>query len=145
MQIQITDIPITTFDEILKLKSNIISGNRVDVSSHQSILNSFNERLSIRPMLKKPCIKTIINLGSSISKKQAIYIIKEYVQEIKWDDLQYAGFLNNSNPNTQIYLFFSRITFDKNKVIDLKFLHKDWQEIQILEKAVRHAQSLNIC
>ncbi|MEO1374637.1 MAG: hypothetical protein AAFW70_10020 [Cyanobacteria bacterium J06635_10] len=94
-------------------------------------------------MLKKPCIKTTINLGYSLSQLQIKSIVKEYIKEIRWNDLQYAGFINEHNQdNTTINIYFSRITFDKHKVIDLKFLNQNWQETEIIQKALIQAKLL---
>lgn len=143
MKINIKDTAITTFNEILCIDSEPICSNHVDISSSQLIVNSFNKRLRIRKLLKKPCIKTIINLGYNLSESQVKYIIKEYIREIRWDDLQYAGFIHEqSEDSTTASIYFSRITFEKHKVIDLKFLNQDWQETKIIQKLLIQAKLL---
>ena len=143
MKINLKDTAITTFNEILNIKNEPICSNHVDVSSSRSIVDSFNKRLIIRKLLKKPCIKTTINLGYSLSQLQIKSIVKEYIKEIRWNDLQYAGFINEHNQdNTTINIYFSRITFDKHKVIDLKFLNQNWQETEIIQKALIQAKLL---
>ena len=137
MKINIKDTAITTFNEILDFDSEPICSNHVDISSSESIANSFNQRLIIRKLLKKPCIKTNISLGYNLSKSQIKSIIFEYIREIRWDDLQYAGFIHkHSQDNITVNIYFSRITFDKHKIIDLKFLKRNWQEIEIIQKAL---------
>ena len=135
MNINIKDKAITTFNEILNFDSEPICSNHVNILSSKSIANSFNQRLIIRKLLKKPCIKTTINLEYNLSQSQIKYIVKEYIKEIRWDDLQYAGFIQkHSQNNITVNIYFSRITFDKNKVIDLKFLNQNWQETEIIQK-----------
>lgn len=137
MKINITDKAITTFNEILNFDSKAICSNYVDISSPKSIANSFNQRLVIRKLLKKPCIKTTINLGYNLSQSQIKYIVEEYIREIRWDDLQYAGFIQkHSQDNITVNIYFSRITFDKHKIIDLKFLKQNWQETEIIQKSL---------
>ncbi|MEM7552626.1 MAG: hypothetical protein AAF378_00730 [Cyanobacteria bacterium P01_A01_bin.84] len=144
MEINIKDIAITTFDEILNIRSKPICSNRVDISSSESIVDSFNKRLKIRKLLKKPCVKTTINLGYSLSQAQIKYITAEYIKEIRWNDLQYASFISELNQeNIIVNIYFSRITFDKHKVIDLKFLNQNWQEIEIIQKALIQAKLLS--
>lgn len=143
MKINIKDTAITAFNEILTIEGEPICSNHVDVSSSESIVYSFNKRLRIRKLLKKPCIKTTINIGYNISQFQIKYIVKEYIREIRWDDLQYAGFINEyGQENTTINIYFSRITFDKHKVIDLKFINQNWQETEIIQKALIQAKLL---
>lgn len=143
MKVNIKDEAITTFNEILSIEAKSICSNHVDISSSESIVDSFNKRLRIRKLLKKPCIKTTINLGYSLSQLQIKSIVKEYIKEIRWNDLQYAGFINeHSQDNTTINIYFSRITFDKHKVIDLKFLNHNWQETEIIQKALIQAKLL---
>ena len=143
MKINIKDTAITTFDEILNFDSEPICSNHVDISSSESIANSFNQRLIIRKLLKKPCIKTNISLGYNLSKSQIKSIIFEYIREIRWDDLQYAGFIHEqSEDSTTASIYFSRITFEKHKVIDLKFLNQDWQETKIIQKLLIQAKLL---
>lgn len=143
MKINIKDEALTTFNGILNFELEPICNNHVDISSSESIVNSFNQRLKIRKLLKKPCIKTTINLGYNLSESQIKSIVKEYIKEIRWNDLQYAGFINEHNQNnTTINIYFSRITFDKHKVIDLKFLNQNWQETEIIQKALIQAKLL---
>lgn len=143
MKINIKDEAITTFNEILNIDSEPICSNHVDTSSSKSIVNSFNQRLRIRKLLKKPCIKTTINLEYNLSQYQIKYIVQEYIREIKWDDLQYAGFIQkHTQDNITVNIYFSRITFDKLKVIDLKFLKQNWQETEIIQKAFIQAKLL---
>ena len=143
MKINIKDTAITTFNEILSIDSEPICSNQINISSSELIVDSFNKRLKIRKLLKKPCIKTTIHLGYNLSKPQIKYITTEYIKEIRWDDLQYAGFINELNQdNTIINIYFSRITFDKHKVIDLKFLNQDWQETEIIQKSLIQAKLL---
>ena len=141
MNINIKDKAITTFNEILSFDSEPICSNHVDISSSKSIANSFNQRLTIRKLLKKPCIKTTINFGYSLSKSQIRYIVFEYIKDIRWDDLQYVGFIQqHSQDNITVNIYFSRITFDKHKIIDLKFLKRNWQETEIIQKALIQAK-----
>lgn len=143
MKINIKDQAMTTFSEILNIDTASICSNHVDISSSESIVDSFNKRLIIRKLLKKPCIKTTINLGYNLSESQIKSIVKEYIKEIRWNDLQYAGFINEHNQNnTTINIYFSRITFDKHKVIDLKFINQNWQETEIIQKALIQAKLL---
>ena len=143
MKINIKDKAITTFNEILNFDSEPICSNHVDISSSKSIANSFNQRLVIRKLLKKPCIKTTIDIGYNLSQPQIKFIVKEYVREIRWDDLQYAGFIQkHSQDSIIVNIYFSRITFDKHKVIDLKFLNQDWQETEIIQKSLIQAKLL---
>ncbi|NJO60341.1 MAG: hypothetical protein HC836_19340 [Richelia sp. RM2_1_2] len=143
MKVNIKDEAITTFNEILNIDSEPIFSNHVDTSSSKSIVNSFNQRLRIRKLLKKPCIKTTINLEYNLSQYQIKYIVQEYIREIKWDDLQYAGFIQkHTQDNITVNIYFSRITFDKLKVIDLKFLKQNWQETEIIQKAFIQAKLL---
>jgi len=144
MKINIKDKAITTFNEILNFDSEPICSNYVDISSSKSIANSFNQRLVIRKLLKKPCIKTTIDIGYNLSQSQIKFIVKEYVREIRWDDLQYAGFIQkHSQDNTVVNIYFSRITFDKHKIIDLKFLKQNWQETEIIQKALIQAKLIS--
>ncbi len=145
MKINIKDEALTTFNEILNIESEPICSNHVDISSSESIFDSFKKRLIIRKLLKKPCIKTTINIGYGLSQSQIKYIVKEYIREIRWNDLQYAGFIQEQNhDNTTINIYFSRITFDKHKVIDLKFLNQNWQETEIIQKALIQAKLLTV-
>lgn len=141
--IHIKDTAITTFNEILSIETKPVWSNHIDISSSESIVNSFNKRLIIRKLLKKPCIKTTIKLGYNLSKSQIKYTVKEYIRKIRWNDLQYAGFICEHNQeNTTANIYFNRITFDKHKVIDLKFLNRNWQETEIIQKALIQAKLL---
>ena len=145
MKINIKDKAITTFNEILNFDSEPICSNHVDISSSKSIANSFNQRLVIRKLLKKPCIKTTIDIGYNLSQPQIKFIVKEYVREIRWDDLQYAGFIQkHSQDSIIVNIYFSRITFDKHKIIDLKFLKRNWQETEIIQKALIQAKLISL-
>ena len=137
MKINIKDEATTTFNEILTISSEPICSNHIDTFSSESITNSFNQRLKIRKLLKKPCIKTTINLVYNLSQSQIKFIVEEYIRAIQWDDLQYVGFIYQYSQNDiTVNIYFSRITFDKNKVIDLKFLKQNWQEHTIIHNII---------